>query len=134
MFHLQSVLVTRKPPTTFKLHKSKTPINLSSAMIFNPMFLYAKMYFDLFNIALVQLICLFVCFVALRPKSTAMVIAGRSVYLTTHCFNWQLIIIIVLGKRMHLITDFFVPFYVQPHLCNCHSAMACVSNLFNHSF
>ena len=29
------------------------------------------------------LICLFVCFVALRPKSTAMVIAGRSVHLTT---------------------------------------------------
>ena len=28
-------------------------------------------------------ICLFVCFVALRPKSTAMVIAGRSVDLTT---------------------------------------------------
>ena len=27
--------------------------------------------------------CLFVCFVALRPKSTAMVIAGRSVYLNT---------------------------------------------------
>ena len=27
-------------------------------------------------------ICLFVCFVALRPKSTAMVIAGRSVHLT----------------------------------------------------
>ena len=26
---------------------------------------------------------LFVCFVALRPKSTAMVIAGRSVYLIT---------------------------------------------------
>ena len=26
---------------------------------------------------------LFVCFVALRPKSTAMVIAGRSVQLTT---------------------------------------------------
>ena len=26
---------------------------------------------------------LFVCFIALRPKSTAMVIAGRSVYLTT---------------------------------------------------
>ena len=25
----------------------------------------------------------FVCFVALRPKSTAMVIAGRSVHLTT---------------------------------------------------
>ena len=29
------------------------------------------------------LACLFVCFVALRPKSTAMVIAGRSVHLTT---------------------------------------------------
>ena len=27
--------------------------------------------------------CLFVCFVALRPKSTAMVIAGRSVHLIT---------------------------------------------------
>ena len=29
------------------------------------------------------IVCLFVCFVALRPKSTAMVIAGRSVHLTT---------------------------------------------------
>ena len=29
------------------------------------------------------LFCLFVCFVALRPKSTAMVMAGRSVHLTT---------------------------------------------------
>ena len=29
------------------------------------------------------LFCLFVCFVALRPKSTAMVIAGRSVHLST---------------------------------------------------
>ena len=27
--------------------------------------------------------CLFVCFVALRPKSTATVMAGRSVHLTT---------------------------------------------------
>ena len=27
--------------------------------------------------------CLFVCLVALHPKSTAMVIAGRSVHLTT---------------------------------------------------
>ena len=32
-------------------------------------------------------VCLFVCFVALRPKSTAMVIAGRSVHLTT-LFSW----------------------------------------------
>ena len=29
------------------------------------------------------LFCLFVCFVALHPKSTAMVMAGRSVHLTT---------------------------------------------------
>ena len=28
-------------------------------------------------------VCLFVCLFALRPKSTAMVIAGRSVHLTT---------------------------------------------------
>ena len=27
--------------------------------------------------------CLFVCFVALRPKSTALAMAGRSVHLTT---------------------------------------------------
>ena len=33
------------------------------------------------------LVDLFVCFVALRPKSTAMVIAGRSVHLTT-LFSW----------------------------------------------
>ena len=32
-------------------------------------------------------VCLFVCLVALRPKSTAMVIAGRSVHLTT-LFSW----------------------------------------------
>ena len=30
-----------------------------------------------------SIVCLFVCFIALRPKSTAMVIAGRSVHLTT---------------------------------------------------
>ena len=30
---------------------------------------------------LLRLVCLFVCFVALRPKSTAMVVAGRSVHL-----------------------------------------------------
>ena len=29
------------------------------------------------------LFCLFVCFVALHPKSTAMVMVGRSVHLTT---------------------------------------------------
>ena len=30
--------------------------------------------------------CLFVCFIVLRPKSTAMVMAGRSVHLTTLFF------------------------------------------------
>ena len=30
-----------------------------------------------------RFVCLFVCFVALRPKSTAMVMTGRSVHLTT---------------------------------------------------
>ena len=30
-----------------------------------------------------KLFCMYVCFLALRPKSTAMVIAGRSVHLTT---------------------------------------------------
>ena len=30
-------------------------------------------------------VCLSVCFVALRPKPTAMVMAERSVYLTTLC-------------------------------------------------
>ena len=28
-------------------------------------------------------LCLFVCFIAIRPKSTAMVMAGRSVHPTT---------------------------------------------------
>ena len=36
-----------------------------------------------FNINAVVLILLFVCFVALHPNSTAMVIAGRSVHLNT---------------------------------------------------
>ena len=36
-----------------------------------------------YNIGQQMMIILFVCFVALRPKSTAMVMAGRSVHLTT---------------------------------------------------
>ena len=36
-------------------------------------------FFAFFRISL----CMFVCLVALRPKSTAMVMAGRSVHLTT---------------------------------------------------
>ena len=31
----------------------------------------------------IKMFCLFVCFVALRPKSIALVSAGRSVHLTT---------------------------------------------------
>ena len=36
-----------------------------------------------FPIKFVCFACLLVCFVALRPKSTAMVMAGRLVHLTT---------------------------------------------------
>ena len=39
------------------------------------------------NDMILGLFVLFVCFVDLRPKSTAMVIAGRSVHLTT-LFSW----------------------------------------------
>ena len=42
---------------------------------------------------------LFVCFVALRPKSTAMVMAGRSVHLTTLFF---------LGKLEQEVNQYFV--------------------------
>ena len=35
------------------------------------------------SVSLYYVFVCFVCFVALRPKSTAMVIAGRSVHLTT---------------------------------------------------
>ena len=35
------------------------------------------------TIITILFVCLFVCFVALRPKATAMVIAGRSVHLAT---------------------------------------------------
>ena len=44
----------------------------------NPLF-----YFNVIKSLVADLEVLFVCFVALRPKSTAMVIAGRSVHLTT---------------------------------------------------
>ena len=37
----------------------------------------------LFCLVIVVVLFLFVCFVALRPQSTAMVIAGRSVHLIT---------------------------------------------------
>ena len=35
------------------------------------------------RVKIISHLFLFVCFVALRPKSTGMVIAGRSVHLTT---------------------------------------------------
>ena len=44
-------------------------------------------------------IILFVRFVALRPKSTAMVMAGRSVHLTT-LFSW--------GKLEQAVNQYFV--------------------------
>ena len=42
----------------------------------------SQQYFSQFRGSPIKCFC-FVCFVALRPKSTAMVIAGRSVHLTT---------------------------------------------------
>ena len=42
-----------------------------------------RMFYCLCFVFVCLFVCLFVCFVALRPKSTAMVIAGRSVHLTT---------------------------------------------------
>ena len=42
--------------------------------------------------------CLFVCFVAIRPKSTAMVIAERSVHLTT----------LFLGRLGQAVNQYFV--------------------------
>ena len=42
---------------------------------------------------------LFVCFIALHPKSTAMVIVGRSVHLTPHFF---------LGKLEQAVNQYFV--------------------------
>ena len=42
----------------------------------------SKAEFDVVSL-IVLFVCLFVCFVALRPKSTAMVMAGRSIHLST---------------------------------------------------
>ena len=49
-------------------------------------------------ISIYYVLGLFVCFVALRPKSTAMVIAGRSVHLTT----------LSLGKLEQAVNQYFV--------------------------
>ena len=45
-----------------------------------------KLYFDIKYVTF-RLLCLFVCFVALRPKSSAMVMVRQSVHLTT-LFSW----------------------------------------------
>ena len=45
--------------------------------------LVRRQWIDVTFYAMRMFVCMFVCFVALRPKSTAMVIAGRSVHLTT---------------------------------------------------
>ena len=50
-----------------------------------------------------MIVCLFVCFVALRPKSTAMVIAGRSVHLTT-LFSWASSLPVIV-HILSLVTD-----------------------------
>ena len=52
----------------------------------------------MFNADSSFIVCLFVCFVALRPKSTAMVIAARSVHLP-HFF---------LGKLEEAVNQYFV--------------------------
>ena len=57
------------------------------------------------------LICLFVCLPALRPKSTAMVIAGRSVHLTT-LFSWASLNKQLTSNRAHT----FVCNWQQPFM------------------
>ena len=50
------------------------------------------------DLTLCSFVCLFVCFVALRPKSTAMVMAGWSVHLNT----------LFLGKLEQAVNQYFV--------------------------
>ena len=59
----------------FKGYTLKSPADHTARSPRKPKYIYCK----LPHIS----VCLFVCFVALRPKSTAMVIAGRSAHLTT---------------------------------------------------
>ena len=56
-------------------------------MYARPIPVQTKVHFKNLHFLAVTYDILFVCFVALRPKSTAMVIAGRSVHLTT-LFSW----------------------------------------------
>ena len=51
-------------------------------------------FFETYIKAAIQVLRFIVCFVALRPKSTAMVMAGRSVHLTT-LFIWATVFNII---------------------------------------
>ena len=58
---------------------SRTYAQLYNNFLIAPAYMIAR-----YLMITLRFVCLFVCFVALRPKSTAMVIAGRSVHLTTN--------------------------------------------------
>ena len=58
-------------------------LDLEMISISDLSYLFTKNLQVIIRSKIATLIILFVCFVALRPKSTAMVIAGRSVHLTT---------------------------------------------------
>ena len=61
----------------------KHSIPIKKLLQISSLTLYQFVALSLINFTLFTQIYLFVCFVALRPKSTAMVMAGRSVHLTT---------------------------------------------------
>ena len=64
---------------TLKGHGSHSvPVILAGRSTLTLLLIYSHCFIRL----IISFVC-FVCFVALRPKSTAMVIAGRSVHLTT---------------------------------------------------
>ena len=70
------------------------------------------------------MVCLFVCFVALRPKSTAMVMAGRSVHLTTLFpgHDHEIISTVILLPSAESFKKGFVSYkrkYVHEVLVNC---------------
>ena len=63
----------------------------------------------MWSLTVASSLILFVCFVALRPKSTAVVMAGRSVYLTT-----------LFIPRHTLVSGYYViPFGVCPSVRPC---------------
>ena len=58
----------------YHLYKNNHRLKTSTNLFIDDNLKYEKIW---------KLMCVFVCFVALCPKSTAMVIAGQSVHLTT---------------------------------------------------